>query len=161
LRRALGLPKLPGAFFDWPAQVAERYLHATTPEFEYPRRDLPENVELVGALFPDGVDAWRPPAWWREVVAPERRRPAVLVTQGTVTTDASKLLLPAVEALAGDDVIVLATTGGADPDDVLPPGRRPANLRLETFVPFTELLPYVDAMVKNAGYGGVQTELAH
>ena len=64
-------------------------------------------------------------------------------------------------ALAGSDVLVVATTVGHDPDDVLPADDRPANVRLAEFIPFTELLPLVDVMVTNGGYGGVQQALAH
>ena len=62
-------------------------------------------------------------------------------------------------ALAHDDVLVVATTGGPDPE----PLRRglPANVRLERFVPHDLLLPHVDVMVTNGGYGGVQQALAN
>ena len=62
-------------------------------------------------------------------------------------------------ALADDDVLVVATTGGPDPA----PLRRglPANVRLERFVPHHLLLPHVDVMVTNGGYGGVQQALAN
>ena len=62
-------------------------------------------------------------------------------------------------ALAHDDLLVVATTGGPDPE----PLRRglPANVRLERFVPHDLLLPHVDVMVTNGGYGGVQQALAN
>ena len=37
----------------------------------------------------------------------------------------------------------------------------PANVRLERFIPHDVLLPHVDVMVTNGGYGGVQQALAH
>jgi hypothetical protein len=37
----------------------------------------------------------------------------------------------------------------------------PAGVHVLPFVPFTELLPQVDVLVTNGGYGGVQTALAH
>ncbi len=62
-------------------------------------------------------------------------------------------------ALAHDDLLVVATTGGPDPA----PLRRelPANVRLERFIPHDLLLPHVDVMVTNGGYGGVQQALAN
>jgi UDP:flavonoid glycosyltransferase YjiC (YdhE family) len=63
------------------------------------------------------------------------------------------------EALAGDDVLVVATTGGPDPAPLRP--TLPANVRLERFIPHDLLLPQVDVMVTNGGYGGVQQALAH
>jgi UDP:flavonoid glycosyltransferase YjiC (YdhE family) len=51
------------------------------------------------------------------------------------------------------------TTGG-DPEHGLP-GPVPDNARVEAFVPHTALLPHVDLMITNGGYGGVMTALAH
>jgi UDP:flavonoid glycosyltransferase YjiC (YdhE family) len=42
-----------------------------------------------------------------------------------------------------------------------PPAELPANVRVAPFLPFGELLPHVDVMVTNGGYGGVQFALAH
>jgi UDP:flavonoid glycosyltransferase YjiC (YdhE family) len=134
----------------------------TVPAFEYPRSDLPENVEFVGAFLPEGVDEWTPPEWWADVLdARATGRPVVLVTQGTIATDPRNLILPAIEGLAGSDVLVIATTVGFDADEVIPPAERPANVRLTPFVPFTELLPLTDLVVTNGGYGGVQLALAN
>jgi UDP:flavonoid glycosyltransferase YjiC (YdhE family) len=84
----------------------------------------------------------------------------VHVTQGTLdNADLGRLLLLGIEALADDDVLVVATTGGPDPA----PFRRrlPANARLERFIPHDQLLPHCSAMVTNGGYGGVQRALAN
>ena len=162
IRTSMGLPPLSTFFMDWGPQIAQRVIHPSIPDLEYPRSDLPATVEFTGPLLPRGVDAFVTPPWWPEVAeARSAGRPVVLVTQGTVATDPGNLLLPAVQALAGEDVLVIATTGGADPDVVLPIDERPANLRLERFVPFTELLPHTDVMVTNGGFGGVQQALAH
>ena len=85
-------------------------------------------------------------------------RPVVLVTQGTVATDARELLLPTLEGLADEPVQVIAVTGGPEPAD-LPAA--PANARVERFVPFAALMPHVDAFVTNGGYGGLHYALAH
>ena len=84
----------------------------------------------------------------------------VHVTQGTLdNADLGRLLLLTVAALARDDVLVVATTGGPDPEPLR--AGLPENVRLERFVPHDLLLPHVDAMVTNGGYGGVQQALAH
>jgi UDP:flavonoid glycosyltransferase YjiC (YdhE family) len=57
-------------------------------------------------------------------------------------------------------MLVIATSGGRDPREVLAADRHPANLVLEPYIPFTEVLPKVDLMVTNGGFGGVQTALA-
>ncbi|WP_461032969.1 glycosyltransferase [Streptomyces mayteni] len=149
----------PDAFLtDWTVMIADRYLVAAVPEFEYPRSDLPAAVEFIGPMLPAGVDDWSPPDWWPELrAAREAGRPVVLVTQGTAATDPRQLVLPTVTALADTDALVVATTLGALPGDA----PRPANLRVESFVPYTELLPLTDVMVTNGGYGGVQMSLAY
>jgi MGT family glycosyltransferase len=161
-RRRLGLPPLPGYFMDWGPLMADRFLATTVAELEYPRGDLPASVEFVGALLPRRVAQDEVPEWWPDLVAARAAgRPVVHVTQGTIAVDPARLLLPTIEALADQDMVVVATTGGPDPDTVLPRSERPSNLRLERFVPHAALLPQVDLMVTNGGFGGVQTALAH
>ncbi|WP_347877164.1 nucleotide disphospho-sugar-binding domain-containing protein [Streptomyces sp. 8K308] len=164
LRRAaaaIDFPALDDFLTDWTVRIADRYLVAAIPEFEYPRSDLPPAVEFIGPMLPAGVDDWSPPDWWPELRAARRAgRPVVLVTQGTAATDPRQLVLPTISALADTDALVVATALGDLPDDTLP-RPRPAGLRLERFVPYTELLPLTDVMVTNGGYGGVQMSLAY
>jgi UDP:flavonoid glycosyltransferase YjiC (YdhE family) len=152
-----GAPGFPGYFIDLPPKVVDAYLQATVAGFEYPRSDLAPTVRFVGPILAPPTQSFEEPAWWGEL---GRGRPVVHVTQGTLdNADLGRLLLLTVRALARDDVLVIATTGGPDPE----PLRRglPANVRLERFVPHDLLLPHVDAMVTNGGYGGVQQALAN
>jgi hypothetical protein len=41
------------------------------------------------------------------------------------------------------------------------PNKLPSNARIEPFIPFGALLPHVNVMITNGGYGGVQFALAH
>ena len=82
----------------------------------------------------------------------------MLVTQGTVATDPSEVILPALEALRDEPVQVIAVTGGPDPASL---GPVPANARVERYVPFAALMPHVSAYVTNGGYGGLHYALAH
>lgn len=147
----------PGYFIDLQPKVVDAFLQATVAGFEYPRSDLAPAVRFVGPILsPPGGDD-EEPSWWGEL---GQGRPVVHVTQGTLdNADLGRLLLVTTRALAGDDLLVVATTGGPDPE----PLRRglPPNVRLERFVPHDRLLPHVDAMVTNGGYGGVQQALAH
>jgi MGT family glycosyltransferase len=152
-----GAPRLPGYFMNVMPQVVDAFLQACTPGFEYPRSDLPPSVRFVGPVLSPPSSHFDEPAWWAELDA---GRPVVHVTQGTLdNADLGRLLGPAMRGLAGEEVLVVATTGGPDPallgDDV------PANVRLERFIPHDVLLPKVGVMVTNGGYGGVQQALAN
>ncbi|MDT0317190.1 nucleotide disphospho-sugar-binding domain-containing protein [Streptomyces millisiae] len=165
LRRStagLGVPRVDGFFMDWAVRLADRYLVLTVPEFEYPRGDLPPVVEFVGPTLPGPPRAPTPVACRPDVArARAAGTPVVLVTREPGTADPASLILPAAAALADEDVLVVATTGDRDPEDVLPAARRPANLRLERFVRPVELLPTADLVVTNGGYDSVQLALAH
>jgi UDP:flavonoid glycosyltransferase YjiC (YdhE family) len=152
-----GSPPLAGYFVDLPAKVVDAYLQATVVGFEYPRRNLPDSVQFVGPLLPLPASGFTPPIWWDEL---RLGRPVVHITQGTLdNADLNRLLIPASEALGDEDVLVVATTGGPDPDPLR--SGLPANVRLERFIPHDLLLPHVDVMITNGGYGGVQQALAH
>ena len=202
VRHTLGLPSLERGIFD--ALPPFLYLQGSTPAFEYPRSDLPPQVHFIGPLLPETPPDFVPPAWWGELGG---SRPVVLVNQGTLATDPDDLIVPTLRALAGEDVLVIATTGGASvgqiarawssavdaeqfaaemriaqsvgmmggfvhayhrPAQMHPPAMEhshpaalPTNARVEPFIPFGALLPHVDVMVTNGGYGGVQFALAH
>ena len=157
IRTELGFPRSDRFFLDFTVAEAPVYLQGTIPEFEYPRRDLPGNVHFIGALLPDPPGGSELPAWWEELSGD---RPVVLVTQGTVEVDPALLIRPTIAALAEEDVLLVGTTGGPAPEQVAPPPR-PDNLRLETFIPFADLLPHVDVVVTSGGYGGTQQALVH
>jgi hypothetical protein len=149
--------RFPGYFIDLPPKVVDAYLQATVAGFEYPRSDLAPAVRYVGPILaPPSADFDEPP-WWGELGG---GRQVVHVTQGTLdNADLARLLLMTVRALADDDVLVVATTGGPDPGPLRV--GLPANARLERFIPHDRLLPHVDVMVTNGGYGGVQQALAN
>ena len=152
-----GAPPFEGYCIDLPPKLVDAYLQATVPGFEYPRSDLAPSVRFVGPILAAPSAGFDPPSWWPEL---HEGRRVVHVTQGTLdNADLGRLLLPAIRALADDDVLVVGTTGGPDPD----PWRRdlPANARLERFIPHDRLLPHTDVMITNGGYGGVQQALAN
>jgi UDP:flavonoid glycosyltransferase YjiC (YdhE family) len=82
------------------------------------------------------------------------------VTQGTVSNKADDLIVPTIQALADEDVLVVATTGGEPIESIKLP-QLPANVRIEKFIPHYHLLPHVDVMVTNGGYNGVHVALAN
>ena len=137
-------------------QLADRFIVPTVPEFDYPRTDLPANVRYVGMVHPRPTQKFRPPAWWQKL---DGDRPVVHVTQGTVdNADLGRLLQPTIEALAEENVMVVATTGGAHASELGFPV--PPNTYVAEHIPHDLLLPKVDVMVTNGGYGAVQRALS-
>lgn len=139
------------------ATYADQFWQAGVPEMEFPVVTMPDHVHFVGN-WPSAPAQVASPAWAAEL---DRRRKVVLVTQGTVTNgNFEQLLLPTIRALATrDDVLVLGTTGGQPiPAGI---GALPANVRLEEYLPFDELMPRVDALVTNGGFGTIVRALAH
>ncbi|MEV6236648.1 glycosyltransferase [Lentzea sp. NPDC051838] len=155
-RDEVGLPRLGSGAMENIARPPDLYLVSTVPSFEFPRRDLLPGTHFVGGLFGLPPERFDPPGWWDEL---HEDRPVVLITQGTTANDVERLLVPAVRALADQDVLVVVTTGSNLDVDLLRP--LPANVRLERFVPYHHLLPHVDVMVTNGGYNGVNAALAH
>jgi MGT family glycosyltransferase len=121
---------------------SQRLILFTAEPLEYPRSDWPESVRLVGPLI------WEPPAPpppWLE----EETRPIVLVSASTVYQRDDKLIATALEALEGEDVAVIATTGALDPGAFNPP----ANARVEAFVPHASILKRAACVVSHGGMG--------
>lgn len=133
------------------------FLQPTVEAFEYPRSDLPPQVHFIGALLLDRPAEFVPPSWWGDLFA--ARRPVVLVTQGTVATSPGELVASTLSGLVGDDVLLVAV-GVRDPDELGIASLAP-NVRVERFIPFTPLMPFVDVYVTNGGFGGVQYALSH
>jgi len=156
MRRLVGLGRSRSNWFLRDAASPDVFLQASVPGFDYPRSDLPPEVEFIGPFLPDRQTPFASPLWWHELG--DEARPVVHVTQGTIATEATDLLRPTLDALRDLDVLVVATTGGKPVESL---GPLPSNVRAAPFVPHVHLLPKVDAMVTNAGFGGVQTALAH
>ena len=145
---------LPYSVLDWPRH-AEAIAQFTVAEFEYPRSDAPATLHFVGPVSATGSSAPLPP-WWDEL---DGSRPVIHVTQGTIANrDYRQIIRPALEGLAGDDVLVVVSTGGRALD-TLPP--LPANARAAEYLPYDALLPKTDVYVTNGGYGGVQYALRY
>ena len=156
-RTAIGLPPTDHVFFDMCTHHADLHLQTTVPAFEFPCSDLPGHVHFIGALLPDPPLEFEQPPWWDDLKA---NRPVVLITQGTIASNPDDLVNPTIQGLAAEDVLVVCTIGDQSPDNVKTKPL-PDNVRLEHFIPFALLLPHVDVMVTNGGYGGTHFALTH
>ncbi|MFT4283242.1 MAG: glycosyltransferase [Protaetiibacter sp.] len=146
--------RMRGSFMG-SAALADALVQFTVPSFEYPRSDLPETVHFVGPVSRTTPSTTPLPEWWGDL---DGTRPVVHVTQGTVAnTDFGELIDPAITGLAGDDVLVVVSTGGRE----VPLRDYPANVRIAPYLPYDRLLPLVDVYVTNGGYGGVHYAMEH
>ncbi len=152
----LGVGPLPTPMIDAMVTLADRFLQLSVPSFEFSRREMPANVRFIGAL--PIIPNQAPIPWWARDLDGSRR--VVLVTQGTVSNhDFRHLVAPTLEALASDkDVLVVATAGGRGIDAI--PGPIPSNARVASYLPFEWILPRIDALVTNGGYGSVNQALS-
>jgi MGT family glycosyltransferase len=135
--------------------LADAYLQLSVPSFEFPR-DIPQSVHFVGTppIIPNQVPL---PLWARELDGP---RKVVLVTQGTVANHDFNLLVgPTLAALADEPDVLIVVTAGGRPTDAIP-GPFPSNARVASYLPFEWLLPKVDVLVTNGGYGSVNQALS-
>jgi len=128
--------------------VAPLLLYMTAEPFEYPRSDWPASVRMVGPC------CWEPPAdppaWLNDIT-----RPLVLVTTSSEFQDDGQLVRTALDALADEDVEVVATMPAAElPADV------PASARVERFIPHAPLLARAACAVTHGGAGATQKALA-
>lgn len=155
--RSAGSRPAPVFISDWP-RLADAVVQLSVQEFEYPRSDLPPTVEFVGPVLAAKTKGDKElPEWWSDV---QQARAVVHVTQGTFdNTDLDQLISPTLAALGDrDDLLVVVTTARADATLTCP---IPANTRVTDWLPYPALMPHVDVMVTNGGYGGVQYALSH
>lgn len=151
--KAYGL-SLNGPFLQAAFQFPAAVLVATSPKFEYPRSDLPAHVHFIGPLLLQPDVQFQPPAWWASMI--DSPRPVVVINQGTMAVDMADLIHPALAGLNDEPLFVVAV-----PVQDGQCGDLPSDFHAEPFIPFGNLLPHVDVMVTNGGYGGVQNALAH
>jgi len=147
VRKELGLAPFASAndMFRRP----ELLVYMTAEPFEYPRRDWPASIVMVGPC------AWEPlseaPGWLADIT-----KPIVLVTTSSEFQNDGRLIEVALEALADEPVFVVATLPAGDPKQF----RVPANARIERFVPHGPLLDRAVCAVTHGGMGATQKALA-
>lgn len=152
-REEIGLP--PSSFtFDRVVFSPRLIVASGAPLLDYGRTDRPPSVHFVGQLATPSTGSPLPD-WWADLAG----RSVVHVTQGTQNIDPSDLIRPALEALADRDVLIVVTTGVRGRDTLSFPV--PANARVTGFVAYDDLLPLVDVVITNGGWGGTLAALGH
>ena len=151
----LQVPPFQGFFMDALHALPDRYLQLTGDAFEFPCCDLPQKIRFVGPVIPSLSNGFEEPDWWSTL---DSGQPVILVTQGTIANlDWSELLEPTLQALADEEVTVIASLGAAEPKPLSIP--IPPNARVVPFVPFDLLMPKISLFITNGGYGSVNQAL--
>jgi UDP:flavonoid glycosyltransferase YjiC (YdhE family) len=148
-RRDLGLEPLervPGGWHDYGPISDGLVLVATLPQLEYPR-PWPGSVHVVGPMLDDLPGA--------EVELPPGDDPLVFVASSTTMDPGLGLVRLALEALAGEPVRVVATTGERDW-----PGEVPANAAVVGWASNSQLLSQAALVVGRGGHGTVVRTLS-
>ena len=153
-RAEVGLAPSP-VTFDVATFSPHLILATGGPLMDYDRPDPPPQLHYVGVLARGGAGRAERPGWWPDLEG----RAVVHVTQGTYNTDPADLIRPTLDAIADRDVLVVVATGTAGLDQL--PFAVPSNARVAGFLPYTELLPRVHAMVTNGGWGGTLSALSY
>ncbi len=143
LRLRLGLAPDP----DLAGHDGALWFTTRPPSLRDPLAPMPTDVRELRPAADDRVGTANhgAPDWL--VADPDR--PRVAVTLGTVNADRVDLIRPIVEGLAGLDLDVVVALG-ADPATL---GVVPPNVRVERYVPMSELLPRSAVVVHHAGSG--------
>ncbi|HTF61642.1 MAG TPA: nucleotide disphospho-sugar-binding domain-containing protein [Edaphobacter sp.] len=152
---SLGYPALPCPILEAMTALPDLYLHPGIESFEYP--DSNSKVRYIGAL-PTPAGQPTLPEWWQHL---DRTKRIVLVTQGTIANrDFGQVIAPALVALGGrEDVTIIVTTGGQPVESI--PVPIPSNARIASFLPYAQIMPEIDLLITNGGYGTVNMAISH
>lgn len=151
LRARYGLPALGS--FDALLRRPPLLLSLTAEGFEYPRRDWPASVRLVGPMNwnPPDPRSQAAPAWLAEMADP-----LVLVTCSTELQGDRRLVEVALEALPAAGTSVVATVAAHDPDGfAATPGGK-----VVRFAPHDAILRRASCVVCHGGLGITQKALS-
>jgi MGT family glycosyltransferase len=147
LRHQFGLASLQAV--DEMFQRPPLILYMTAEPFEYPRSDWPANVVMVGPC--EWEPAADPPAWLAEIT-----QPIVLVTTSSEFQDDGRLVQAALDGLADEPFMVIATVPAGSPGEF----RVRANARVEGFIAHGPVLDRAACAVTHGGMGATQKALA-
>jgi MGT family glycosyltransferase len=152
---SLGYPALPCPILEAMTALPDLYLHPGIESFEYP--DSNSKVQYIGALPPAAGQPTLPELWQQL----DRTKRLVLITQGTIANrDFGQVIAPALVALGGrEDVTIIVTTGGQPVESI--PVAIPANARIASFLPYAQIMPEIDLLITNGGYGTVNMAISH
>jgi MGT family glycosyltransferase len=155
-RAEIGLKPIKSFFLDHNVNICSLFLQFATTKFEYPRGNLPAHAHFVGPVPPPESSDLNF-NWWPKL---NEDHPVIFITQGTLDADnINKLVIPSIQALKDMDFLILVTTGGTGTRQLKSQFNYP-NVFIEDYIPYNQLMPFVDVLISNGGYGGVLNALS-
>jgi len=144
--------------FDVQIDKATLFLQSGTPGFEYRRDNMSRHIRFIGPLLPYKSSEPRPLSFEDKL---RRYEKVLLVTQGTFEGDVHKLIVPTMEAFKNTDYLVVVTTAGWHTHMLRERYKAFANIVIEDFIPFSQVMPFADVFISNGGYGGVLLSISN
>ncbi len=155
VRRSYSLLPLKCSVTEFAASMP-LYLIPSTREYDYERRDLPATVHYAGPCLWDKPAGAPPPDWLMRLPG---NRPLLYVTEATIGASTPFLAKAAALAFGQSPFQVVITTGRQRDPAELKLGAHAPNIRVERYVPQSDLLPRAAVMVTLGGSGGVLAAL--
>jgi UDP:flavonoid glycosyltransferase YjiC (YdhE family) len=147
-----------GFMWDSVSILPDRFVQMSTPALKYPR-SYPENFRWGGPIPRGPRSNVTHPSWWGNIA--QANKPVIMVYEGTVPgLTFINLIVPTIEALASEDVLVVAilgTKGASLPSGVV----IPTNARVIDHIPYDDVLEHAKVFVTNGGNGSFQQALLH
>lgn len=150
-RTALGLTPLSD-IIDYTYSFPNRVLVMTSPDFEFPAR-FPQGVRITGPILDDPFVSES----GQEILPPDERK-MILVAFSTTFQNQTDVLQNTVEAIGQLPYRALITLGPAMEANLK---NIPTNVLIRSFLPHSQVLPKVTAVVTHAGHGTVIRSLAY
>ncbi|KAK2606248.1 hypothetical protein QQS21_003296 [Conoideocrella luteorostrata] len=114
---------------------------------------------FVGPLVTKPIaDAAKLPPWWSDILGTRKR--VVGITQGTLATDPTSLIIPSIEALQADPCLILVVVSPYV-DDIKSLIGSGTNVQYATWLPYDALLPRLSLLITNGGYGSITQAISH
>ncbi|HNW89179.1 MAG TPA: glycosyltransferase [Bacteroidales bacterium] len=155
LRKEIGLRPMKRFFLINNIFISRLFVKFNTQAFEFSWKKLPCQVRFVGPVIPEYTNH-RVYDWLNKLDA---AKPVIFITQGSVNIDNyDKLIIPALEAVKDLDVQILVATGKEFLEDLRSQFQQ-ENIFIEEFMPYALIMPKVNLMITNGGFGGVITAL--
>ena len=127
----------------------ELYLDICPPEMQQPEIAALRSVQRLRPVGFDSAPDAVLPSWFAGLPP----RPTVYVTMGTIFNEQVAIFRTILDGLRDEPFNVIVTVGGAgDPANL---GPQPEHVRVERYIPQSQLLPHCDLFISHAGSGAM------